>query len=134
MVRIAFETARAANPAARLVLNDFDLSADYEHLIEECLDAGIQIDAIGVQTHMHQGFWGEDAIGHPRSLRPLRPPVQMTETTLVSGRHHAARHRRPQRLPGRRLADTPEGEARQADEMVRHYRTVVAHPSVESIT
>ncbi|QIG38063.1 hypothetical protein G5T42_07410 [Microbacterium sp. 4R-513] len=27
----------------------FDLSADYERLIEECLDAGIRIDAIGLQ-------------------------------------------------------------------------------------
>jgi hypothetical protein len=29
---------------------------------------------------------------------------------------------------------TPEGEARQADEIVRHYRNVVAQPAVESLT
>jgi endo-1,4-beta-xylanase len=29
---------------------------------------------------------------------------------------------------------TPEGEARQADEMVRHYRTLLSHPAVEAIT
>ena len=29
---------------------------------------------------------------------------------------------------------TPEGEARQADEIVRHYRSLVGHPAVESIT
>jgi hypothetical protein len=29
---------------------------------------------------------------------------------------------------------TPEGEERQADEMVRHYRACAAHPLVESIT
>ncbi|WP_204304946.1 hypothetical protein, partial [Stenotrophomonas maltophilia] len=28
---------------------------------------------------------------------------------------------------------TPEGEERQADEIVRHYRTVLAHPAVESL-
>ena len=59
MVRLAFETARAANPGATLILNDFDMSADYEHLIEACLEAGISIDGIGLQTHMHQGYWGE---------------------------------------------------------------------------
>ena len=59
MVRLAFETARAANPGATLILNDFDMSADYEHLIEACLEAGISIDGIGLQSHMHQGYWGE---------------------------------------------------------------------------
>jgi hypothetical protein len=28
---------------------------------------------------------------------------------------------------------TPEGEARQADDLVRHYRMLVAHPAVQSI-
>jgi len=135
MVRLAFETARAANPAARLVLNDFDLSADYEHLIEECLAAGIEIDAIGVQTHMHQGFRGEDQIRDIlERFGRFGLPVQMTETTLVSG------HLMPPEIVD--LNDyqidswptTPEGEERQADEMERHYRAVVEHPAVESLT
>jgi len=29
---------------------------------------------------------------------------------------------------------TPEGEARQADDIERHYRSLVGHPSVETIT
>ena len=29
---------------------------------------------------------------------------------------------------------TPEGEARQADEVVRHYRTLLSHPAVAAIT
>jgi GH35 family endo-1,4-beta-xylanase len=58
--RLAFDTARAANPGARLVLNDFLLTDEYVHVIEDYLEAGIQIDAIGLQTHMHQGFRGED--------------------------------------------------------------------------
>jgi hypothetical protein len=28
---------------------------------------------------------------------------------------------------------TPEGEARQADEIVRHYRTLLAHPAVQAV-
>ena len=59
MVRLAFETARAANPGATLILNDFDMSVDYERLIEACLEAGISINGIGLQSHMHQGYWGE---------------------------------------------------------------------------
>ena len=34
--------------------------AEYEHLIEDCLAAGVAIDALGLQSHMHQGYWGEE--------------------------------------------------------------------------
>ena len=135
MVRMAFETAREADPSARLVLNDFDLSPRYERLIEECLAAGIRIDAIGLQTHMHQGFRGEDQLASilERFAR-FGLPLQLTETTLVSGdlmppeivdlNDHVVSE----------WPSTPEGEARQADELERHYRTALAHPAVESLT
>jgi endo-1,4-beta-xylanase len=135
MVRMAFEEARAANPNARLVLNDFDLSTDYERLIEECLSAGIRIDAIGLQTHMHQGYRGEDQVwGILERFARFGLPLQLTETTLLSGDlmpPHIVdlNDYQPETWPS-----TPEGEARQADEIVRHYRTVVAHPAVESLT
>lgn len=134
MVRMAFEEARAANPSAVLVLNDFDLSSAYECLIEGVLEAGITIDAIGLQTHMHQGYRGEEAMTRilDRFAR-YGLPLHMTETTLVSG------HLMPPEIVD--LNDyqvpqwptTPEGEARQADDMVRHYRSLVAHPAVQAI-
>ncbi|MFV0632575.1 endo-1,4-beta-xylanase [Demequina sp.] len=135
MVRMAFDAARDGDPHARLVLNDFDLSEDYAHLIEDCLSAGIQIDAIGLQTHMHQGYRGEEAtLEILERFARFGLPLQMTETTLVSG------HLMPPHIVD--LNDyqvdhwpsTPDGEARQADDIVRHYRTLVGHPAVESIT
>lgn len=134
MVRMAFEEARAANPAVTLVLNDFDLSSAYECLIEGVLEAGIRVDAIGLQTHMHQGFRGEEYLRDvlDRFAR-YGLPLHLTESTLVSG------HLMPPDitdLNDYQIPDwptTPEGEARQADEIVRHYRTLMAHPAVESI-
>ncbi|MEV4283774.1 endo-1,4-beta-xylanase [Actinoplanes xinjiangensis] len=134
-VRLAFEEARAANPAATLLLNDFDMSTAYECLIEGVLEAGIRIDALGLQSHMHQGYWGED-----RTLEVLDRfaryglPLHMTETTLVSGdlmpqEIDDLNDHQPASWPS-----TPEGEARQADEIERHYRTLVAHPSVQAVT
>ncbi|GGM41509.1 beta-xylanase [Micromonospora sonchi] len=134
MVRMAFEEARAANPAATLLLNDFDLSSAYECLIEGVLEAGIRIDAIGLQTHMHQGYRGEEQMQQllDRFAR-YGLPLHLTETTLVSG------HLMPPEIVD--LNDyqipewpsTPEGEARQADDIARHYRSLLAHPAVESI-
>ncbi|MCM4078150.1 endo-1,4-beta-xylanase [Paractinoplanes hotanensis] len=134
MVRMAFEEARAANPAVSLVLNDFDLSSAYECLIEGVLEAGIRIDAIGLQTHMHKGYRGEEHMrGMLDRFARYGLPLHLTESTLVSG------HLMPpeiEDLNDYQIPDwptTPEGEARQADEIVRHYRSLMAHPAVASI-
>lgn len=135
MIRMAFEEARATNPHATLLLNDFDLSSAYECLIEGVLEAGIRIDAIGLQTHMHQGYWGEDAmLAMVDRFARYGLPLHLTETSLVSG------HLMPADivdLNDYRIPDWPstaEGEARQADEIERHYRSLVSHPAVEAIT
>src|SRR2546430_2211099 len=60
LIRRLFETARAANPKATLLINDFDVSSAYENLIEGYLAAGIRFDVIGIQSHMHKGDWGID--------------------------------------------------------------------------
>lgn len=135
MVQMAFEEAHDANPSARFVLNDFDLSADYERLIEDCLAAGIEIDAIGVQTHMHQGYRGEDQITSILDrFGRFGLPVQMTETTLLSGEIMPAHIVDLNDYQVKSWPSTPEGEERQAQEMASHYRNVFAHPATESLT
>ncbi|KRC52054.1 1,4-beta-xylanase [Leifsonia sp. Root227] len=135
MIRMAFEEARAANPRVKLLLNDFDLSTAYECLIEGVLEAGIPIDAIGLQTHMHQGYWGEDAmLATVDRFARYGLPLHLTETSLVSGHLMPADivDLNDYRIPS--WPSTPDGEERQADELVRHYRSLVAHPAVEAIT
>ncbi|MBN1171207.1 MAG: endo-1,4-beta-xylanase [Micromonosporaceae bacterium] len=135
MIRAVFDAAREANPSATLLLNDFDLSAAYECLIEGVLEAGITIDALGLQSHMHQGYWGEEKIlAICDRFARYGLPLHFTETTLVSG------HLMPPEIVD--LNDyqipqwptTPEGEERQADEIVRHYRALMSHPAVQGIT
>ncbi len=133
-VRLAFEEARAGNPSATLLINDFDLSPAYERLIEQVLEAGIAVDAIGLQTHMHQGYRGEEAVTAilDRFAR-FGLPLHMTETTLLSG-HLMPAHiedLNDYRIPA--WPTTEEGEARQADELERHYRNLVGHPAVQVI-
>jgi GH35 family endo-1,4-beta-xylanase len=135
MVRLAFEEARKANPSATLVLNDFDLSSAYECLIEGVLEAGIQIDAIGLQTHMHQGYWGEDEmLAMVDRFARYGLPMHLTETTLLSGDLMPPEivDLNDYQVPS--WPSTPEGEARQADEIARHYRSLVSHPAVQAIT
>lgn len=135
MIRMVFDAAREANPHATLLLNDFDMSSGYECLIEGVLEAGITIDVLGLQSHMHQGYWGEE-----KTLRILERfsryglPIHFTESTLLSGHIMPAEivDLNDYQIP--EWPSTPEGEARQADEMVRHYTTLMSHPSVEAVT
>ena len=134
-VRLAFEEAHGANPCATLLLNDFDMSSGYECLIEGVLEAGVKIDVIGLQSHMHQGYWGEDkTLAILDRFARYGLPIHFTESTLLSG------HLMPPEIED--LNDyripvwpsTPDGEARQADEVVRHYTTLASHPAVQAVT
>lgn len=135
LIRTMFETARAANPKAVLLLNDFDVSPAYDILLEGCLKAGIQIDVIGIQSHMHQGYWGVE-----RTQRVIERfarfdlPIHFTENTIVSG------HLMPPEivdLNDYHASDwpsTPEGEERQAQQVILHYKTLMADPAVQAIS
>lgn len=135
MVRLAFETARAANPRATLLLNDFNLSVRYEHLVADCLAAGIRIDALGLQSHMHQGYWGEERTAEVLDrFTQFGLPLHWTETTLLSGDLMPPDIVDLNDYQVASWPSTPAGEERQAAELVRHYTTLFAHPSVRAVT
>jgi endo-1,4-beta-xylanase len=135
MIRMAFEEARAENPGATLLLNDFDMSTAYECLIEAVLEAGILIDRLGLQSHMHQGYWGEEkTLAILDRFSRYNIPIHFTETTLLSGDVMPAHIEDLNDWQVESWPSTPEGEERQADEVERHYRTLMSHPSVEAMT
>ena len=135
LVRTVFDATRAANPQATLLLNDFDVSPAYDILIEGCLAVGVQIDVIGIQTHMHQGYWGAERTQSVlERFEHYNLPIHFTENTIVSG------HLMPPEIIDlndyqvSEWPSTPDGEQRQAQEVVLHYKTLLAHPAVQAIT
>ncbi len=135
LVKEVFAAARAANPEAVLLINDFNLSERYAQLIDSCLEAGVPIGAIGLQTHQHQGYMGVEKLEEIlHRYEGFGLPLHFTENTLVSG------HLMPPEIVD--LNDyqipewptTPEGEERQAREMEEMYRLLFAHPLVEAVT
>ncbi len=135
LVKEVFAAARAANPKAVLLINDFNLSDRYAKLIAECLDAGVPIDAIGLQTHQHQGYMGKEKLEEIiKRFEDFGLPLHFTENTLVSG-HIMPSHivdLNDYQIP--EWPTTPEGEKRQAEEMEDMYRFLFAHPLVEAVT
>jgi len=135
IVRTMFEAARETNPSATLLLNDFDMSKDYEDLIEACLEAGIKIDKLGLQSHMHQGYWGAEKV-HETLERFSRfgLPLHFTEITLVSGELMPPEIVDLNDHQVEKWPTEPEAEIRQAKEAAELYQILFEHPSVEAIT
>ncbi len=87
IVKEVFEAAKRANPNSVLLLNDFDTSIEYEILIDKCLQAGIPIDVIGIQSHQHQGYWGaEKTLDVLMRFSRFGLPIHFTENTIIQAK------------------------------------------------
>lgn len=135
IIKEMFAKTREMNPGATLLLNDFNTSINYEILIDGCLNAGIQIDAIGIQSHQHQGYWGLEKLHEVlERFSVFGLPIHFTENTLTSG------HLMPpeiEDLNDYRIPEwpsTPEFEERQAREIDEMMTVLFQHPLVEAFT
>lgn len=126
-VRKAFESARAANPDATLLINDYRTDQAYiDKVIKELVDdkGEAMYDVIGIQSHMHGGYWGaKKAWDVCEKYSQFEVPLHFTETTVVSG---------PKSDNG--WETTAEGEKTQERDTVEFYTVLFSHPSVEAIT
>ncbi|UCH36016.1 MAG: endo-1,4-beta-xylanase [Armatimonadota bacterium] len=124
--------ARGANQQATLIVNDFNVSQEYEEQIQGLIDAGRAPDAIGIQSHMHRGVWPLERVWEGcETYGRFGIPIHFTETTVLSGQLK----RRGDGDEGR--ADwptTPWGEQSQARYVEQLYRLLFSHPRVEAIT
>jgi len=122
------QVARAANPTATLLVNDYRLDEAYFRLLDRLRTEGEPLfDAVGIQSHMHGGVWPLRKVWEvcDRYGR-LGRPLHFTETTIVSG---------PRAGRGAGWAgSTPEGETQQAEQTARFYTALFAHPAVQAIT
>ncbi len=135
LIKEVFEKAHECNPDATLLLNDFNTSINYEILIDGCLNAGVPISAIGIQSHQHQGYWGAEKLNDVlERFSRFNLPIHFTENTLISGELMAPHIVDLNDWQVDDWPSTPEGEARQCKEVEEMYRILFAHPLVEAIT
>ena len=122
---------KALNPRAAAMVNDYDTTPEYYNLLKDVVAAGGSLDAIGLQSHMHNGAWSVAQLWNVLNrLALLKRPVFFTELSVVSG---------AQRDFNFRSADppwntTPGGETAQADYLELFYRLAYSHPAVGGVT
>jgi endo-1,4-beta-xylanase len=122
------EAARAANPRAVLLVNDYRIDPPYYGILESLRrDGKFLFDTVGIQSHMHGDVWPLHKVWDTcDTYSKLGLPLHFTETTIVSG---------PRKGPGENWGATnAEGEAQQAELTVRFYTALFAHPAVQAIT
>ena len=135
LVKKVFDQARAMDPKATLLLNDFNTSDRYKQLIEDCLNAGVDIDVIGIQSHQHQGFWGLEKLHEVLArFESFGKTIHFTENTFVSGDLMPAHIVDLNDFKVDSWPSTPEGEDRQARDTLAMLDTLFAHPLVEAFT
>jgi endo-1,4-beta-xylanase len=92
---LAFRTARAADPAARLVLNEYGVEASWPRadekrarmlrLLRGMLGRGVPVQAVGIQAHMplDQPFAPAPFAAFLRELRGMGLEVLITELDVI---------------------------------------------------
>jgi endo-1,4-beta-xylanase len=94
-IPVAFAAAARADPAARLVLNDYDLEfagPRYDQrraialsIVQQLQDAGIRIDAVGIQGHLYAEMTVDVAAvaRFGRALKALGVSLMVTELDVI---------------------------------------------------
>lgn len=136
LVKKIFDECKFAAPNATFLINDFNMSPAYEKLIEDCLNAGVKIDCIGLQSHQHQGYWGLDKLEEVLNrFERFGLPINFTENTFVSGQLVPPELTDLNDFRYEDDASTPEGEEQQAKWIEEFYTAIFEnHPQVTAIT
>ena len=69
-----------------MILNDCDPVPDYAKLVRESLAAGAAIDVVGIQSHMHKGYWAPEKTWRGcEEYAAFGKPLHFSELTILSG-------------------------------------------------
>ena len=126
--------ARKGNPQAMLLMNDYNFSDPYLNLLRQLADPSGEplFDAVGVQSHFHMapdnaGRWDDARTWSVcERFATLGKPIHFTEITILSTKEECG--------SCANIPTTPEGEEWQSEEVVRFYKMLFSHPSVEAAT
>lgn len=133
-VEFAAKCVYDVKPGANLLYNDYNLwPADMELLLRQLREDGLELAAVGLQSHMHQRLWTlEETWTICERYAQFGWPLHFTEATVLSGQcnevigYNEGDVNTWQVLPG--------DLEHQRDYTVDFYTLLFSHPAVEAIT
>ncbi len=135
LVKSVFDETIKYNSGATLLLNDFNTTDKYAELIEKCLDFGVRIDVIGIQSHQHQGYWGAEKLNSVlERFSKFNIPIHFTENTILSGTTIPDYIEDLNDWKVDEWPSTPELEELQMNQMKEMYEILFAHPLVKAVS
>jgi GH35 family endo-1,4-beta-xylanase len=135
LIEMAHALVQKADPNVKLIINETWPNKRFYDIARQTIDAGVKVDGVGLQMHGMTGFIKPQQIwAFCEEYKTLGAPLHITELLLPSCAAENRGKLTYSMQKNKAYPTTPEGEARQAEELVQVYRTLFANPSVEAIT
>lgn len=134
-VRRTAEMVRAVKPDANLLYNDFCIwEKDCDILLDELRHMGVELQAFGIQSHMHERLWSlEETWALCERYARFGWPLHFTEFTVLSGRYIGKEVMSDDSKPEDWLCE-PEMLEEQARHTAETFTLLFSHPALEAIT
>ena len=135
-VRFVVDAIREVNPNANLLYNDFNIwNKDCEALLEELRYMGVELQGVGLQSHMHTFLWTmEEAWEICERYARFGWPLHFTELTVLSGNYIGRNGMMSDDSKPEDWYRGKEMEELQAKYAVDFYTMLFSHPAVEAVT
>jgi len=125
---------RSFKPDAKLLYGDWNVHVEaYYDFLRDMRENDIDIDILGIQSHMHREVWSEE-----ETLRILSRaaefgwPIHFPECSICSGKPVGVTNYGPG--GGNKWLETEADQYTQAEQARDFYTLVFSHPSVEAFS
>jgi len=134
MMKFGTKLVRSYRPDAKLLYGDWNVhKEEYFDFLRQMREADVDIDILGMQSHMHRDLWTEE-----ETLRVMDRaaefgwPIHFPECSVISGK--PVGYLSYEAGAVNRFTETEEDAWWQADFTKNFYTLVFSHPAVEALS
>ncbi len=134
MMKFGSKLVRQYRPDARLLYGDWNVhEEEYFDFLGQIRDANIDIDILGMQSHMHRDLWtDEETMRVMDRAAAFGWPIHFPECSVISGKPIGYLSYEPGAV--NRFTETEEDAWWQAEFTKNFYTLVFSHPAVEALS